>query len=51
MWQSKIWVIYNPRMYVQAILQEPISRTERENILYKHAARVLGLELTDKSMQ
>lgn len=43
--------ICNPRMYVQAILQEPLSQAERENILYKNAGRVLGLEFADKSRQ
>lgn len=37
--------ICNPRMYVQALLQEPISQEERKAILYKNAARALGLEL------
>lgn len=36
--------ICNPRMYVQAIYQEPISQTDRENILHKNAARILGLQ-------
>ena len=36
--------ICNPRMYVQAIYQEPISETDRENILHKNAERLLGLK-------
>lgn len=35
--------ICNPRMYVQAIWQEPISETDRENILCRNAQRILGL--------
>ena len=34
--------ICNPRMYVQAIYQEPISEADRENILHKNAERILG---------
>lgn len=36
--------ICNPRMYVQAICQEPVSQADRENILYKNARRLLSLE-------
>ena len=36
--------ICNPRMYVQAISQEPISQADRENILRKNAQRLLELE-------
>jgi predicted TIM-barrel fold metal-dependent hydrolase len=35
--------ICNPRMYVQAVFQEPITDTDRENILYNNAARLIGL--------
>lgn len=35
--------ICNPRMYVQALYQEPISQSDRENILYENARRLLGL--------
>lgn len=35
--------ICNPRIYVQAIHQEPISEAERENIMHKNAERLLGL--------
>ena len=35
--------ICNPRMYVQAILQEPITDADRENILYKNAAELLDI--------
>ena len=35
--------ICNPRMYVQAVLQEHISSGDCEKILYKNAARVLGM--------
>ncbi|MBQ9384521.1 MAG: amidohydrolase [Ruminiclostridium sp.] len=34
--------ICNPRMYVQAILQEPVSDADRENILYRNAGRLLA---------
>lgn len=34
--------ICNPRMYVQAVYQEPVSEEERENILYRNAERLLG---------
>lgn len=34
--------ICNPRMYVQAIYQEPIAEADRENILHKNAERILG---------
>ena len=33
--------ICNPRMYVQAILQEPITDTDKENILFRNAERLL----------
>lgn len=33
--------ICNPRMYVQAIYQEPISEADRENILHRNAERIL----------
>ena len=36
--------ICNPRMYVQAVYQEPVSGVDRENILYKNARSLLGLE-------
>lgn len=36
--------ICNPRMYVQAIYQEPISDADRDNILHNNAARILGLD-------
>lgn len=36
--------ICNPRMYVQAVYQEPISEGDMENILHKNAERVLGLD-------
>ncbi len=35
--------ICNPRMYVQAVLQEPLSSGDREKILYKNAAQLLGM--------
>lgn len=34
--------ICNPRMYVQAVYQEPISPEDLKNILYKNARRLLG---------
>ena len=34
--------ICNPRMYVQAIYQEPISEADRENILHKNANALIG---------
>lgn len=34
--------ICNPRMYVQAVLHEPISEEERELIFYKNAERLFG---------
>lgn len=34
--------ICNPRMYVQALYQEPISPEDRENIMHKNARRLLG---------
>ena len=37
--------ICNPRMYVQAVLQEPISDEDKENILYKNARRLLSCPL------
>lgn len=37
--------ICNPRMYVQAVLHEPISEADMENILYKNAAKILRLEV------
>lgn len=33
--------ICNPRMYVQAVMQEPISDSDKENILYGNAERLL----------
>ena len=36
--------ICNPRMYVQAIYQEPISEADRENILHRNAERLLRLK-------
>ena len=33
--------ICNPRMYVQAVYQEPISDEDTENILYKNARKIL----------
>lgn len=41
--------ICNPRMYVQAVLQEPISQGDMENILYKNAMRLLGLDAAGDS--
>ena len=35
--------ICNPRMYVQAIYQEPISEADRENIMHRNAERLLRL--------
>ena len=35
--------ICNPRMYVQAIYQEPISEADRENIMHRNAERLLKL--------
>ncbi len=35
--------ICNPRMYCQAVLQEPITDADRENILYRNAAALLRL--------
>lgn len=35
--------ICNPRMYVQAVYQEPLSTEDRENILHKNAERILGI--------
>ena len=35
--------ICNPRMYVQAVYQEPIAPADVENIMYKNARRILGL--------
>lgn len=35
--------ICNPRMYVQAVYQEPIAPADEENIMYKNARRILGL--------
>ena len=35
--------ICNPRMYVQAIYQEPISEEDRENIMHRNAQRLLEL--------
>lgn len=35
--------ICNPRMYVQAIMQEPVSDTDRENIFFRNAERLLHL--------
>lgn len=34
--------ICNPRMYVQAVLQEPISQTDKEAVLWGNARRLLG---------
>lgn len=34
--------ICNPGMYVQAVMHEPLSDTERENILYKNAAALIA---------
>ncbi len=34
--------ICNPRMYVQALFQEPISEADTENILFKNANRIIG---------
>lgn len=36
--------ICNPRMYVQAVYQEPLSEEDRENILHRNAERILGIE-------
>ena len=36
--------ICNPRMYVQAVLGEHISQQDKENILFRNAGRILGLE-------
>ena len=33
--------ICNPRMYVQAVYQEPISEEDAENILFKNARKIL----------
>lgn len=33
--------ICNPRMYVQAVYQEPISEEDAENILYKNARKII----------
>lgn len=35
--------ICNPRMYVQAVVQEPISDADKENILFNNAAELLGI--------
>lgn len=35
--------ICNPGMYVQAVLCEPISEADAENILFKNAHRILGI--------
>ena len=34
--------ICNPRMYVQAVYQEPISELDTENILFNNARKILG---------
>lgn len=34
--------ICNPKMYVEAVLHEPISEGDMENILFKNARRILG---------
>lgn len=39
---STDYPICNPRMYVQAVYQEPISEVDTENILHKNAERILG---------
>lgn len=36
--------ICNPRMYVQAVLQEKLTEQEREMIFYKNAERILALQ-------
>lgn len=35
--------ICNPRMYVQAVYQEPIGENDMDNIFFKNAQRILGL--------
>ena len=35
--------ICNPRMYVQAVLQEHLTDEERELIFHKNASRILGM--------
>ena len=35
--------ICNPRMYVQAVMQESLSETERELIFHKNAEHILGI--------
>ncbi len=39
--------ICNPRMYVQAVYQEPIGEEDMENILFKNAQRILESIKTD----
>lgn len=41
--------ICNPRMYVQAIYQEPISEADRENIMHKNVERLLRLKPIENS--
>lgn len=41
--------ICNPRMYVQAVYQEPVAPADLENILHKNAQRLLGLAHADSA--
>lgn len=43
--------ICNPRMYVQALYQEPLSQWDRENILYRNAQRLFDLSPLDGGTQ